>query len=84
MSSEELGQASAQEALQPLRAAVEAAGSSLSLPHVLHKAGPAGGPSDTHVLTLHSRSPITPPLLVTDRFTPHLHGCRMRRVSSRW
>ena len=37
MSSEELAKDSTQDALQPLRAAVEAAGSSLSLPHVLHK-----------------------------------------------
>lgn len=39
VSTEALGQASAADALQPLRAAVEAAGSSMSLPYVLHKAG---------------------------------------------
>ena len=47
VSTQDLGDPSAADAMRPLRAAVEAAGSSLSLPYVLHKVSRAMVPACT-------------------------------------
>ncbi len=80
VSTADLGEPSAADAMRPLHAAVEAAGSSLSLPYVLHKVSGALPLTWTMSGDAQSNTAVLPACLES----PYAHAGRPGRASARW